>query len=503
MIRISRPASLTGYVKVFALCVLALTANAGGQAPFRELPIERIEKPRERSKNDSLRVKAPVNQPPSTAQLAVLLDPIVRGQVYIKDPAGRIIRHMEADSDGQAIFTLPRGQTYSIEAEYPGYSGERIISKLSKSQIVARYKLTAESRSLRLPTLPPDAEVFIDDSPVELSSISGVPTIADVPEGRHTLKIRHPEYSEFIAPIDFSGIAVGESSTVFIRLEKTARVTLLSTPGANVFLDGELKGQMPEDGRLRFDVPVQEPAEHLILIEMLGYEPRTVRKILAPGENSIESMLEPVVTSDGTSDFFDDLTHWAAPETWEILREGNNRRLRISGSATGWMRGKIYRDLLINFALWMPDGRGATWAVRADEKGRNYYLFHLSGPNSTTHIPNRFYTYIVRDGGRPEQVDTPTPVLDTPDDKTSYTVEISIRGHKIEHTMESNETGERTTLGSFTDSSLTRDERAFGTFGFLSLAGETFIVDDLHLDPIKEIAEDNRNSEIKRIFRKS
>ena len=121
--------------------------------------------------------------------------------------------------------------------------------------------------------------------------------------------------------------------------------------------------------------------------------------------------------------------------------------------------------------------------MRADKEGRNYYLFHLAGTKSTTHLAKRFYTYLVKDGGTPERVDTPTPVTTELNQGVSYTITIEISGSAIKHWITSNETGQKDPLGSWTDTAPTKDKFLYGTFGFRSLAGEVFTVDDFSLEP--------------------
>src|SRR5690242_6858104 len=100
------------------LIIVLITGTTQGQVPFRELPIE---KPKERTKIEPVRVKTRVNQARSTGLLQVLLNPIIQGQVTIKDAAGNTLKQEEADNDGRAEFTLPRNHSYQIEASYPGY----------------------------------------------------------------------------------------------------------------------------------------------------------------------------------------------------------------------------------------------------------------------------------------------------------------------------------------------------------------------------------------------
>jgi hypothetical protein len=472
---------------LLALIVVLTYGTTQAQVPFRELPIE---KPKERTKNDPVPVKTRVNQAPSTSRLYVLLNPIIQGQVTIRDTAGRVIKQEEANPDGQVEFILPRGQSYQIEASYPGYNSKQIKTELKRDQKTERVNLTASSRSIRLLNLPPDAKVLIDDTQVEVKQVAGVATVADLPAGIHKLTIRHPEYSDYVQRFDFNQLNIGEFSSHYVNLEKVARVTVQSSPGASVMIDGRYQGQVPPSGKLSFDIPINDASEHTITLEMTGYQSRTERRLLKPGEVSLEIKLEPVITDAGTSDGFDDLIQWNAPRNWKLEAAGatvTNRQLHIVGQELGLIRDKVFKDFEGIFTVWMPDGKGASWAMRADQTGKNYLLFHLAGPQSPLSAPKRFYTFHIRDGTI-EQVDVPTPLAFTFDPKASYTIEITARGSIIEHWITSNETGERVTLGSYTMSAAIRNDLLYGTFGFRALKDETFIVDDLSIKSIKESA---------------
>ncbi len=72
------------------------------------------------------------------------------------------------------------------------------------------------------------------------------------------------------------------------------------------------------------------------------------------------------------------------------------------------------------------------------------------------------------------------------DQKTSYLINIEISGDKILHWITSNETGQQVELGAWTDTTTTKDKFLYGTFGFRSLAGEVFSIDDLNIEPKKQ-----------------
>ena len=461
---------------------LILTLGAVAQG-IKELPI--VEKPRERSSADRVVIKT-VPAQPSKGVLAVVLDPIVNGQVTVKDSTGRIISKLEADKDGQAEIQLARNKTYLVEASYPGFLGATGKSKPLKNSEVIRLRLTPQFAKLVLNGLPPNAQVLIDDQSRATADRIGVATINDLKPGDHSLIVRHPEYNDYVDSL--KGLEAGATANWRISPVRVAKLTIQGTPGATVMIDGAMQGKIQPDGTVRIDYELERTVERTISVELPGYQTWTKTELLSPGPKTIEAKLNPIVTSAGESDFFTaSLALWKAPKSWELVTVGNNKRLRVKGEELGLLKDKVYRDIdkESNFTIWLEDGKGATWAVKADPEGRSYYLFHLSGPKSTALTPKKFYTYAVIDGGAPVEVSTPFPVLMELDMKSSYLINIEISGDRFLHWITSNETGERVELGAWTNTTPTKDRFLYGTFGFRSLYGEIFAVDDFSLEPKK------------------
>ncbi len=444
-----------------------------------------VEKPRERSLSESVTIRTKAGLA-SKGVLAVVLDPVVSGQVIVKDSTGRLIGKLEADKDGQAEILLARNKIYQVEATYPGYIGVSGKSKPLKANEVMRLKFDPQFAQLALSGLPPSAQVLVDGQPKVTVGQDGLAVIGELKPGDHSLLIRHPEYNEYMETLP--GLVAGAVFNLRVPLIRVAKVTVKGPAGATVMIDGAVQGKIQNDGTVRFDYELERAAERTISVELLGYQSWSETKKLAPGPIEFEVKLNPIVTSTGVSDGFDSLSQWQAPSTWNLVTEGSNKKLRIKGTELGLLKDKVYRDIQkeSNFTLWLEDGKGATWAVKADKDGRSYYLFHLAGPNSTTHTPKKFYTYIVKDGGAPDEVSTPFPVLMELDQKTSYLINIEISGEKILHWITSNETGQQVELGAWTDTTATKEKFLYGRFGFRSLAGEIFSVDDFTVEPKKQ-----------------
>ncbi len=471
-------------VKFYLTLLFCLTVSASALAQRSYEPV--VEKARSRAATERVVIKT-VTKQPTEGVLAVVLDPIIAGEVIVENAAGKVVAKADADKTGQAEFTLKRGVSYRVKASSPGFTSA--ISKptpLAASATV-RLKLTAQFAALKLVNLPEAAQVLIDDQPRATADKSGNVTIADLAPGKHKLTIRHPEYDEFNN--ELGSVEAGtQLSYPRLPLVKVARLLVQTQPGALVMIDGALKGKAEADGKVLIKYELDQASEHSISIVLLGYQDWVTRELIKPGAKTISAKMEPIITSAGVSDTFDDLSLWNAPPGWKLtpvkMPNGkDNRKLTVSGEQSGSPKGTIYRDFDALFEVRLNDGKGATWTMKIDKSGRNYYLFHLAGPKSDT--PKKFYTYLVKDG-QLTQVSTPIPVIADLNQKDSYTIRLAVRGYKIQHWIISNATGEENDLGIYTDISDTKNTYLYGTFGFRALHGETFTIDDFSIQPMKE-----------------
>jgi len=464
-------------LSLLIFCFLTATSTALAQREYT------IIKPRARSATETVTVNRRASQP-TKGVLAVFLDPIVAGKVVVTDTKGRVIDQADADSDGRATFELRRGQSYLVKASSPGFIGAEKKSGVLKASASLRLQLKAQFARLELPGLPKGAQIFIDDK-LCATADQGLVVLDNLEPGPHTLLVRHPEYNDYRVALDNLEAGGGARFPPMTAiLVKVAKLTIQGLPGATVLIDGAVHGKIKSDGTVQIDYELAQATEHTISVEQLGYQPWSKKELLAPGPRTINVLLDPVITSAGFSDFFDNLSLWNAPSSWKIIPDGRNNKLEVRGEQVGALSDKTYRDFRAVFTIWLKDGKGATWAVRADQEGRNYYLFHLAGLNSTTHIPKRFYTYLVKDGAAPVEVNTPIPLLVDLNQKDPYTIKVEVSGYAVAHYITSEQSGEENTLGAWTDTAATKDNFLYGSFGFRSLSGEVFTVDDLHIEPI-------------------
>lgn len=460
--------------------ILSLTCEIYGQRRYT------IEKPKERPSSETVRVRTTSRQPNARGLLVVLIEPILPGAVLVRGGDGREVARADADQEnGQAEFSLPRGKSYQVEVSHPGYGTEKVSSRLLTGQTITRVRLSAKSASVRLRDLPVGAQILIDGVSRAVVDESGTALVTEILPGGHRLVITHPEYNNF--EDNFEVKAAGEEVRYpRIPLKRVARLEFNGPSGSLVMIDGALQGKINDSGKLRIEYEIEQAVERVITVELLGYQTWSRRMTLSPGPRAIDIELSPVVTSAGVTDFFDSINQWNAPPAWQVVGDARNKRLEVRGESAGVLRDQVYRDLQANFTVWFGDGRGATWALKIDGQGRNYYLFHISGPSSTTMTPRRFFTYVVRDGGPPVEVGTPVPILAELNTKSSYTISVTIRDFTIQHSITSNDSGETNDLGVWTDTSVSREKFLYGSFGFRSLAGEIFQIDDFNIEPLKK-----------------
>ena len=454
----------------------AFTAFAQFQQPrIKELPV--VIKPRERPTTERVIVVTKPVQP-SRGVLAVVLSQYVNAQVIVKDLNGRVLDQKDAGDQGQAEFQLRRGKVYEVEASYPGFLSVSSKSKPLGVSSIVRLTLVPQFASLKFRNLPTGAQVLIDDKQSGTADQNGDVTISGIaPGSHHSLAIRHPEYNDYTDTLPELAAGV-EYSYGKIPLTRVATLTILGPPGATILIDGSVEGKINPNGVVRIDYGLDKASEHTISADLLGFQPWSQQVTLSPGPRAITVKLDPIVTSTGDTDFFDNLSQWNAPPSWKIVSDGSNKKLEVNGDQLGLLRDRTYRDFVVSFNLSLKDGKGATWAVRADKECRNYYLFHLAGPNSATRTPMRLYSYLIKDG-EISDVSTPFPVLIVLNQKSSYNIRILVKDHEIRQLITDNLTGDESDLGAWTDTNPSREKFLYGSFGFRALSDEVFTVDDL------------------------
>lgn len=138
----------------------------------------------------------------------------------------------------------------------------------------------AELAEMVLTTEPRGAEVFVDSEPRGLTPL----TLEEMAPGKHLLAMRlegHPPYGEEIsvdtrAPVEvFHDFAAAKEALIpkgSLRIDS-------DPPGAEVFINGENRGETP------LDMPDMLAADYVVKLEREGYRPVRKQITLLPDEN--------------------------------------------------------------------------------------------------------------------------------------------------------------------------------------------------------------------------
>ena len=181
------------------------------------------------------------------------------------------------------------------------------------------------------------------------------------------------------------------------------------------------------------------------------------------------------------SELFVDVERWTVPPSgWDIRGE----RLFIAQQPrVGYVTKLAADDFTMVFHLKLENAAGAAWALRIRDPD-NYYLFHLSGSDSSKTATSYFSTYIVRDGKLGEAVSR-IPVTKKLSAGGEYTVNIKAQGNEITHLLSSADDPSTDPLGDplgyFKDES---NLYSSGGIGFRSVGAEQFSIDELYVRPL-------------------
>lgn len=191
-----------------------------------------------------------------------------------------------------------------------------------------------------------------------------------------------------------------------------------------------------------------------------------------------ESPAAELTTIEFDEEFLN-LNKWTPPPTgWTHNPNEGEGSLEITGQPqVGYASGIVFEDFEVSFDLKLLNGGGASWALRVNGPG-NYYLFYLSGPAGM--YPKRFLSYVVRDGEIDRKSERSNAVIAELKEGEQYYVMITAEKNRITSTIRPAATGRETNLGVFVDPDNTYPR---GGFGFRTVGGEKFSVDNLIVRP--------------------
>jgi hypothetical protein len=421
----------------------------------------------------------PPPPPPALSRIALFTN-APNSEIFINNSK----KPYKADEEGivPQLIDLKPG-TATIVAKHPDFDDLKLEIPLEKGKAkTEKLNLISKYGEIKLGGIVEGAQIFIDDVDVTASAKreGEEVTLSRVPRGLRKFKFTHPDYITREEEIEIKPSELVADATGLVLA--TADLTLSSTFGAEVYIDAESKGKIPASGKIV--VNGIKPGAREIKVVKDGYEEKKVTQKLVIGAQDLAIKLVPI---PNTGEFFEPfnngLTLWNAPAEWKVDEKA---KLHVQGaSKLGYPKKGIFRDLDGQFTLKMLNGKGVAWALRVTGEGKNYYLFHLSGPKAKT--PNVMRTYVCQDGNLDltkfaQSIKVNTVTLN-PD--FFYSIRISARGNKIETFIRPNqgpEAGTEIPLDVFIDESNTF---TYGNIAFTTVDGEEAMVDDVGIKPVE------------------
>jgi hypothetical protein len=466
-----------------ALAVLSLFALLSVDAPAQRRIVEDTTPVRTQQRAPRAITRGPSTvataQQATNGVLVVLTDP----------PAATITidGRVAGKSNAQGEFTreLRGGKQYEVKvtagAEYVPITS-RVTLTARKTEIVKAPLVSVNASKFGLVKIGPaleGAKIYVDDDKqpwkqVTFDKDEKLMLVDGLAPGKHKLRVDHPDY--VIIEKAFNHVEAGEEYLWVFKPElATVPMTVKTDPGTTIYIDGEERGRTPENGTL--EVNDVRLGQHEVKLVKDGYVEWKDSRTFDYGKPvAVAYKLVPLPTSAEFSDDFDvNMSKWAVPAGWTA----KGGRLYVADcQQLGIAKNITYRDFVMAFHLRLEDGKGAAWAVRAKD-ANNYYLFYLSGPKGL--FPNRFNTYIVKDGKfDPQNPVQSVAIITNLTPKGEYEIEIHGTKDVIEHSVTPSETGRPEPLGVFQDPEKTY---LYGGIGYRNVGSEQFSVDELFVQP--------------------
>jgi hypothetical protein len=160
--------------------------------------------------------------------------------------------------------------THTLILELDGYETQRVTLIIDKTSYKKTFAYTLV-KAVKLPTIEvraksgdpsaDGAEVFVDGA-----LLGNVPIAKQTQLGRHLVEVKKADYATYSEWVD---LKEGETRTISASLEaikKDATLKVEGTPGAQVLVDGILKGNIPAV------IPGISPGRHFVEVKKEGFE---------------------------------------------------------------------------------------------------------------------------------------------------------------------------------------------------------------------------------------
>jgi hypothetical protein len=192
--------------------------------------------------------------------------------------------------DGAPVGTVPArvevpAGNHLVEVKKPGFKDWRDQAQVQEGdQRTIAVDMTAEvKKGVMLVTADvAGADVYVDGQRRDATPA----LIGDLPEGPHTVEVRKdplPPWKQVVNVI--GGQQVKVEAAIQAAVPQTGSIRVVSsTPGAEVFVDGEPKGAV------NAELTGIRPGQHIVEVRAKGYTPQTVELTVAANEQRIAKL---------------------------------------------------------------------------------------------------------------------------------------------------------------------------------------------------------------------
>jgi hypothetical protein len=478
---------------LLALGVLSSFSTAFGQ--YRPPSTGRVEYTAAPKKAVVRRIAGNLQAAVGKATLFLVTDP-TNSDVFIDG-----VSKGKSSDDGSFQTELPTGKDYKVEVKKDRYIPYTQQVKIDSPDVrFVQANLAATFGGIKIIGDTPEdaktlvsAKFFLDDKPatVSVDEAKKQVTINDVPTGEHKIAIYDPSYVVWDKDIEVVG---GFEMTLAPKLVAAAKLNIRTVPGVDVLIDKVKQGTTSSTGELQVQTPLQ-PGEHQIELQKAGFVSiKRPINLSASVNNQSFGELEPLPRFTEFVDFFNEgLNLWSAPSSWkwnsqksEVTISDTGKKTASGGLELGLLKGKgfheiegvSFRDFQFVFDLKFVNGIGAAWVIRADSPD-TYYLFELTVKDQKLHS-----SIVVH--GQKTELNTPTQILPTLNNTTSFSIRADVQGNIIRHYIKNNETADEELMGITVDETL--GSLSYGTVGFTATNGAIYALKDVRVNPYKESA---------------
>ena len=309
---------------------------------------------------------------------------------------GRESRRLIADRYGKATFEKLKRGTYAFKVELQDYQpeekkkvaiepGRPVSFRVDLKPVFSTLVLGMGGQADR------DVQISIDRQPISPEQI-------EVREGKllvkrlqldeevvREIKIEKPYHEGLVLE---RPIRPGECEN-FVSVELVplkGALSLSGNAGARIYLDGEDKGLLGSDGRLR--LPGLPPRRYQLRAELFGFADLHCEVTISPGaeETQAEVRLKPVIETAEITQAFRGEIFPVLPKGWQV---DQGKSLQMEGAGLTLFKSgtydqhpfSVYQDSTLIFQVRQWDGGGIGWVTRAVDL-RNYYKFELLPPSA-------------------------------------------------------------------------------------------------------------------------